>query len=69
MLQYQEAIRLQPDYTMAHYNLGLCLAKTGLRADAIKHFDRSLQLAEARGQKHAAQLAMAEMRRLREAKP
>ena len=62
--QYEQAVKAQPDYTTAHFNLGLCLAKSGRRSEAMGHLEHSWRLAEASGQKPLAQVVLAEIRRL-----
>ncbi len=42
--QYQEALRLKPDYADAHYNLGIALAKKGQIDEAIRQFQEALRL-------------------------
>jgi protein O-mannosyl-transferase len=42
--QYQEAIRLQPDYAGAHYNLGNVLADKGQIDDAIRQYQETIRL-------------------------
>jgi tetratricopeptide (TPR) repeat protein len=41
---FTEAVRLQPYYASAHYNLGIVLARTGRDADAIGHFLAAIRL-------------------------
>ncbi len=36
--QFQEAIRLKPDYAEAHYNLGVALARKGQTDEAIRQY-------------------------------
>ena len=45
MHEYEEAIRLQPDYPNAHYNLALTLEALGQFARARQEFEAYLQLA------------------------
>jgi tetratricopeptide (TPR) repeat protein len=42
--QYQEAIRLKPDYALAHNNLGTALVKKGQADEAINQFREALRL-------------------------
>ena len=42
--QYQEAIRLKPDYADAHNNLGVALAKKGQIDEAIRQFQEAIRL-------------------------
>jgi thioredoxin-like negative regulator of GroEL len=42
--QYDDALRLQPDYAHAHVNLGSTLAKTGRLPEAIAHYEAALRL-------------------------
>jgi Flp pilus assembly protein TadD len=41
---YREAIRLQPDYSSAHYNLGNALLESGAFAEAVISYRHALQL-------------------------
>ncbi len=42
--QYQEALRLKPDFTDAHNNLGAALAKKGRTDEAIRQFQEVIRL-------------------------
>ncbi len=42
--RYQHALRLNPDYADAHYNLGIVLLRAGRFQDAIGHFEQALQI-------------------------
>ena len=44
MKQYEEAIRLKPDYALAHYNLGTALAKQGQIDGAITQYREAIRL-------------------------
>lgn len=43
--EYEEAIRLRPDYPNAHYNLAVTLEGTGQTARARQEYETYLQLA------------------------
>ena len=42
--QYQEAIRLKPDYAEAHNNLGVALGGKGQMDEAIRQFQEAIRL-------------------------
>jgi tetratricopeptide (TPR) repeat protein len=42
--QYQHALRSEPDYVEAHYNLGLALEKLGRTPEAIAEYQQALKL-------------------------
>jgi len=44
VINYQQALRLDPKYTEAHYNLGNTLATQGKFDEAISHYQQALQL-------------------------
>jgi len=41
---YQRALRINPDYAEAHYNLGVALAQVGRVGEAIGHLEQALKL-------------------------
>jgi tetratricopeptide (TPR) repeat protein len=41
---YERALRIQPDYAEAHYNLGIALEKLGRTAEAIAHYEQALRI-------------------------
>ena len=41
---YREAVRLRPDYTEAHSNLGTALLSTGRAAQALRHLRRAVDI-------------------------
>ena len=44
MAQYEQALRLKPDFAAAHYNLGVGLARTGRLQEAIGHYEDALRI-------------------------
>ena len=42
--QYREALRLDPRYAQAHYNLAVTLIQAGRREEAIAHLEEALRL-------------------------
>ena len=44
MSQFQETVRLKPDFPYAHYNLGIALYKKGQIDEAISQFQEAIQL-------------------------
>ncbi len=42
--QYEQVLRLRPDFTEAHNNLGIALAQTGKIEEAIPHFEQALRI-------------------------
>jgi tetratricopeptide (TPR) repeat protein len=43
--QYEQALRIRPDYAEAHANLGNALQRVGRVQDAIGHYERAVQIA------------------------
>jgi tetratricopeptide (TPR) repeat protein len=41
---YKEAIRIRPDYALAHYNLGVALVVKGEDKKAVHHFRETVSL-------------------------
>jgi len=41
---YEQAVRIQPDYAEAHYNLGVALEKLGRTPEAIGHYEQALRI-------------------------
>jgi tetratricopeptide (TPR) repeat protein len=44
IIQYREALRINPEYSNAHNNLGLALASQGSITEAIGHFSEALRI-------------------------
>ena len=66
--QYEEALRIQPDYTGAHYDLGNALVQLGRVAEAIGHYEQALRLKpDYTGAHYNLGLALARLGRLPEA--
>ena len=42
--QYEQALRIKPDFAEAHSNLGIALAQTGKTEEAIAHFEQALRI-------------------------
>jgi len=42
--QYQEAIRIKPDYVLGHYNLGVALEMKSRTAEAIQQYQEAIRL-------------------------
>ena len=42
--QYQEAVRLKPDYAEAHYNLGNAFKEQGQLAAAVAQYQEAVRL-------------------------
>jgi tetratricopeptide (TPR) repeat protein len=41
---YEQALRLDPDQAVTHYNLGLALARAGKIKEAIAHYEQALRI-------------------------
>ena len=41
---YEQALRINPDYGEAHYNLGVALEKLDRRPEAVAHYQQALKL-------------------------
>jgi tetratricopeptide (TPR) repeat protein len=52
--QYQQALRIQPDYAESQYNWGNALVNTGQPAESIVHFEQSLRLRPDFAEAHCA---------------
>ena len=44
MAQYQEALRLKPDYAEAHNNLGIALKDQGQLTEAMAQYQEAIRL-------------------------
>ena len=65
---FEEAIRLDPQYTKAHLNAGVILARTQQLPEAIEHFQQAIRLEPASAETHAnLGQALAASKRYREA--
>src|SRR5207244_1864889 len=42
--QYDEALRINPDYPQTHKNLGIALSQAGRIDDAIQHYKEALRI-------------------------
>ena len=42
--QFEEAVRVKPDYALAHNNLGYALAQKGQLDEAIRQYQEALRL-------------------------
>jgi tetratricopeptide (TPR) repeat protein len=42
--QYQTALRLKPDFALAHKNLGFAYTKKGMNNEAIREFKAALEI-------------------------
>jgi len=49
IIEYEETIRLKPDYSAAHRGLGRALEKAGRRADAMAAYRKGLEVAAQTG--------------------
>ena len=52
IVEFREALRLEPDSARTHWNLGAALASHGAREEAIERLRRSVQLDASNGQAH-----------------
>ncbi|MBT7087643.1 tetratricopeptide repeat protein, partial [bacterium] len=43
-IQFNEALRLKPNYAKAHYNLGLAFEKQNKPTNALKHYVKAIQI-------------------------
>jgi len=50
--QYREALRLKPDYAVAHNNLGNALVSRGSSGDALQHFREAVRLDPSNAEAH-----------------
>ena len=41
---YEQALRINPDYAVAHYNLGVALEQAGRMPEAIQHYEQALRI-------------------------
>jgi len=44
LAQYEQALRIKPDYATAHNNLGVALRQTGRIQEAIRHYELALRI-------------------------
>ena len=44
MGHWEQALRVQPNFAEAHYNLGVALEQTGKLKEAIGHYEQALQI-------------------------
>ena len=50
---YREALRINPDFVDAHYNLGTAMSKRGELGEAIKHYQEALRINPADADAHS----------------
>ena len=66
--QYEQALRLKPDFGEAHYNLGITLAEAGRALEAIGHYEQALRIKpDYAAAHHNLAIALARVRRVPEA--
>ena len=41
---YEQALRIQPNYAEAHFNLGVAFQHTGRMQDAIEQYEQTLRI-------------------------
>ena len=41
---YEDALRIKPDYALAHYNIGMALLRLGRQQEAVEHSQQALRL-------------------------
>ena len=60
-LRSQDAVKLQPDYALAHFSLAEAARKLGKNAEAVQEYQRYLKLEPDGKQSKAAEKALAEL--------
>jgi tetratricopeptide (TPR) repeat protein len=50
--QYEEALRIGPNYIGVHNHLGLALARSGNRQEAIKHYEQAIRIEPGSAEAH-----------------